>query len=141
MAQYSQRVVPHALRSYSTLIINLIGSFLIGFVLTFIGERTTHQVGYRFLVIGFLGGLTNYSTFSLDAFSLAKGQEWLAFISYISLHILCGICCVTLGFLVGQGFLNKKTATQRLTVAPIFANVLKNLFTIRYIMVCFLKQT
>src|SRR4051812_24686160 len=58
---------------YGTLFINVSGSFLLGFVLTFIGSRLVADPNLRLLVgTGFLGGYTTFSTFSYDTVVLLE---------------------------------------------------------------------
>jgi CrcB protein len=63
-----------------TLVINVSGSFVIGIVLTLIGERLVVADWWRPLVaIGFLGSYTTFSTFSIETLALAQaGSWWLA---------------------------------------------------------------
>src|SRR3954447_25110275 len=58
---------------YGTLFINISGSFLLGFVLTFVGNRVVSDPGYRLLIgTGFLGAYTTFSTFSYDTIVLLE---------------------------------------------------------------------
>src|SRR5512139_3033156 len=61
---------------YGTYAVNVVGAFLIGFIME-IGLRTTLipaqlRAG---LAIGFLGGLTTFSTFSYETFKLLEDGE------------------------------------------------------------------
>jgi CrcB protein len=63
---------------WGTLIINIVGSFLIGaFVESFALRWDLPQVWRVFLTVGICGGFTTFSTFSLDAYLLMdKGELW-----------------------------------------------------------------
>jgi CrcB protein len=64
---------------WGTLVVNVVGAFLIGFVMD-LGLRTTLiPVELRTgLTIGFLGGLTTFSTFSYETFRLLEDGELLS---------------------------------------------------------------
>ena len=66
---------------WGTLIINIVGSFLIGaFVESFALRWDLPQVARVFLTVGICGGFTTFSTFSLDSYLLMdRGQLWPAF--------------------------------------------------------------
>ena len=66
---------------FGTLFVNVIGSFIIGFVATATGpdgrifaSATTRQ----FIMTGILGGYTTFSSFSLQTLNLINDGEWLA---------------------------------------------------------------
>jgi CrcB protein len=80
---------------YGTLLINVLGSFLIGVV---------QQVGLSSLVIpetlrvvlaiGVLGGFTTYSSFSYETIRLLEAGSWIAATAYVALTTgLCLACC------------------------------------------------
>ena len=64
---------------WGTLIVNVTGSFVIGFVATLTGPdgRTFASGNTRqFLMTGILGGYTTFSSFSLQTLNLAREGEW-----------------------------------------------------------------
>ena len=65
---------------WGTLVVNVIGSFLIGFVATVTGPdgRLLASPAVRqFWMPGIFGGFTTFSSFSLQTLSLAQEGEWL----------------------------------------------------------------
>jgi len=65
---------------WGTLIINIVGSFLIGaFAESFALRWDAPQAVRVFLTVGICGGFTTFSTFSLDAYLLMeRGELWPA---------------------------------------------------------------
>jgi CrcB protein len=83
---------------YGTLAVNILGSFVLGSFVEVSALVWSPSPELRSLiVVGFLGALTTFSTFSLDVYFLADrgdvGMAWL----YIALSILLGVG----GFLAG----------------------------------------
>jgi CrcB protein len=65
---------------WGTLIINLTGSFAIGFFNTLTGPGGRYYVGAHgrlFFMTGICGGYTTFSSFSLQTLNLAQEGEWL----------------------------------------------------------------
>lgn len=79
----------------ATLLINTFGSILLGFL--FIKYAANQQQLFVILGIGFCGGFTTFSTFSLDLFRMLQNQEFVNFATYLSLSIVLGILGVFLG--------------------------------------------
>jgi fluoride exporter len=71
------RMVP-ATFPYGTLLINLTGSFVLGFFLISIGERVLVNPHWRLLVaVGFCGSYTTFSTYAFETFALGEQGQWL----------------------------------------------------------------
>jgi CrcB protein len=92
---------------WSTIAINITGSFLIGFfgTLTLSNGRFPISENVRLLVmVGVLGGFTTFSAFSLQTFELLRnGFIVRAGINVLASVILC-VCAVACGHLVGARF-------------------------------------
>ena len=88
---------------YGTLFINVLGSFLIGFIqqvglTTLAIPETTRLV----LTIGVMGGFTTYSSFSYETISLIENGSWLGAAANVVLTTgLCLVVCV-LGLGLGR---------------------------------------
>lgn len=65
---------------WGTLIVNVLGSFLIGFIATVSGTDGRFIISpeaRQFLMVGILGGFTTFSSFSLQTLTLARDGQWL----------------------------------------------------------------
>lgn len=86
---------------YGTVFINLTGSFLIGFAMTFLTERSYLSPNWRFLfVVGFLGGYTTFSSFEWETLNLVKdGSRWLGILNGFG-SLFAGYAAVWIGAIV-----------------------------------------
>ena len=65
---------------WGTLIVNVVGSFLIGLIATVSGTDGRFIIpaeARQFMMVGILGGFTTFSSFSLQTLTLARDGEWL----------------------------------------------------------------
>jgi len=88
---------------YGTFFINCTGSFLIGFVVTLLAERTHWNPIWRYLIpIGFIGGYTTFSTFELETFRSFQDGELLMAGLNVLLSVVVGFVSVWLGVITGR---------------------------------------
>lgn len=78
-----------------TLVVNIIGSLLIGIVLAKWG--TEHSVR-AFVVTGMLGGFTTFSAFSWDALQLLQRGNYTDALLYVGGSVVLSLAAVALGF-------------------------------------------
>jgi len=88
---------------YGTFLINCSGSFLIGFILTLLAERTHWSPNWRYLIpIGFIGAYTTFSTFEYETFRVIQDGEFLIAFLNVVLSLFVGFVSVWLGVIVGR---------------------------------------
>lgn len=85
---------------FGTMSVNVLGSFVIGF-LWGIAEESALSVNWRvFLFTGILGGFTTFSTFALETFNLMRDGEYkFALLSFLGNNLL-GFLFAFLGFIL-----------------------------------------
>ena len=87
---------------YGVLIVNILGCFLIGALISFFALKTSvSQTMNLFLTVGLLSGFTTFSAFSLEAISLIDTHKYLQAAIYITASVGGGLGAFILGrFLV-----------------------------------------
>ncbi len=82
-----------------TLAVNVIGSFLIGFLIGISEKSPILTVELRmFLMVGLCGGFTTFSSFSGENLMLMRNGQFLPIFLYTGLSILLGFTAVYLGY-------------------------------------------
>ena len=81
-----------------TLSANLIGSFLLGFIVGALPTSTPLKSG---LTTGLMGGLTTFSTLSLESARLLESGQSLRALLHLTLHLSGGILLAIAGLSLG----------------------------------------
>jgi CrcB protein len=86
-----------------TLSANLLGGFLVGVAAAFFTHNTSVAPEWRLLVItGFMGGLTTFSTFSVEVVTLIGRQEYLWAAGAASVHLVGSLLLTATGILLSN---------------------------------------
>ena len=87
-----------------TLVVNLLGCFLIGVLAAlFVSEQiepvaeSMNESARLFLMVGLLGGFTTFSTFGLESVELMQQKKWLLLMIYVMVSNIGGITLACLG--------------------------------------------
>jgi CrcB protein len=83
-----------------TLAANLVGGYLIGLAVEYLGQHTALAPELRlFVITGLLGGLTTFSSFSAEAVLLIQRLEWGWLLLLVTVHVAGSIAMTLLGVL------------------------------------------
>lgn len=83
---------------FPTFLINVTGSFLIGFFLILLTDKIEVSENLRMAVIvGFLGAFTTFSTFELEIYGLLKDKFFVSAFLYLMLSVAIGFIGVVAG--------------------------------------------
>ena len=89
----------HAHIQLGTLVANLVGGYLIGLALGFFDTAPVLSPAWRlFVITGFLGGLTTFSSFSGEAMVLLQRGHYGWALAHSALHLLGSIGCCIAGY-------------------------------------------
>lgn len=89
-----------------TTVVNLSGSFAIGFLWALMELINISPNLRAFIFIGFLGGYTTFSTYMLENLSLLRGNEMKAVVTNILFSNIAGLLLVIAGFFLGRYCIN-----------------------------------
>ena len=86
-----------------TLVVNLVGCFLVGLLFYLLQERFLVNQTFRTVVlIGFLGGFTTFSSFGLQTFTLLQDGEFGLALLNLSIANIFGLFLVWAGYTVAR---------------------------------------
>lgn len=90
---------------FGTLIVNLLGSFIMGLLVGFFAYRAglVPQHMRLFLTTGVLGGFTTFSAFSLDAALLIERHDYALAMTYIFGSVIASIVALFIGLALFNG--------------------------------------
>ena len=92
---------------WGTLSVNIVGSLIAGLIWAWSlrggqVDTTTIAPAYAFGMIGFCGGFTTFSAFSIETNHLIQNQQFIMAISYILTSVIVGIMAVWTGLLIAK---------------------------------------
>ena len=86
---------------FGTLLVNILGSFILGLMIFGWDEKGLISPTIKlFIGVGFCGGLTTFSTFSLETFNLIKDAEFLMACLNIAVNVLFTLVGIYIAYLV-----------------------------------------
>ncbi len=90
---------------WGTLIVNVVGSFIIGFFATLTapdGRVFVGSTARQFVMVGFCGGYTTFSSFSLQTLNLMNDGEWLQVGANIGASVVLCLLAVWVGHVLAM---------------------------------------
>jgi fluoride exporter len=89
---------------FGTLAVNVIGCFLIGLLFYLFEARPpARETTQAVVLVGFLGGLTTFSSYGLQVFVLLRDGEVGRAALYVGLSNVLGVLLAWCGFAAGRG--------------------------------------
>ena len=83
---------------FPTFVINITGSFLIGFLLILLTDKVDVGDNLRMsIIVGLLGAFTTFSTFEIEIYGLVKERLFLTALTYLLVSVAIGFIGVVLG--------------------------------------------
>ena len=113
IGNWVQRLVggaPPVVFPLGTLVVNATGSFVLGVLAMVIarpdgGERA--DVARLLLGVGFCGGYTTFSTFSLDTVALLETRGWVVAAANVVASVAAGLAGVAAGLAIGRAAMGR----------------------------------
>lgn len=83
---------------YGTLVINVVGCFVFGFIIGLVDEgRNITPEQRTFVLVGILGGFTTFSTFGYETFAFLRDGQIVPALLNVGLQVVIGVIAVWLG--------------------------------------------
>lgn len=83
---------------WGTLTVNLVGAFVVGYVVVWLQTRGSAALYWRaFAIVGIIGGLTTFSSMMLEAVLLVRNGRGWVMPTYLGISLVAGFALVWLG--------------------------------------------
>lgn len=92
-----------AFTPWATLIVNVLGCFVIGWVMAAVSSHAAPKWMQPLLVVGVLGGFTTFSAFAAEVVQMLLAEQPLVAFGYIAATLVLGLVAVPLGERVHEG--------------------------------------
>ncbi|MBK6751097.1 MAG: fluoride efflux transporter CrcB [Pyrinomonadaceae bacterium] len=90
---------------FPTFLINISGSFLIGFFMILLADKIEVSDNLRMaIIVGFLGAFTTFSTFEIEIFGLVRERYFISALIYLILSVVVGFIGVIAGVETAKRF-------------------------------------
>ncbi len=90
---------------WGTLTVNLLGSFVAGFLMVWLEGRGSAAWAWRaLLIVGLMGGLTTFSSLMMECLVFARTDRSMMVGVYLAITLVAGLVLVVVGARVGKFF-------------------------------------
>ncbi len=96
---------------WATFTINVTGSFAIGLCTAILARWLPHPHARLLIIVGFLGGYTTFSSYSMESLALWERGERGLCLAYLIGSVIAGFAAVVLGTVLGRARLPESTGT------------------------------
>ncbi|HSL90230.1 MAG TPA: fluoride efflux transporter CrcB [Ignavibacteriaceae bacterium] len=88
---------------YGTLVVNILGSFALGFIMYYLDEKDFLSPQVRlFLTVGLCGGFTTFSTFSYETLNLIRNSQFLLATTNVLGSVFLCLIAIYLAYIVSK---------------------------------------
>ncbi|HEY6413941.1 MAG TPA: fluoride efflux transporter CrcB [Edaphobacter sp.] len=100
---------------YGTVLVNILGCFVIGFVGTFTLSGGRYEIPENvrlFIMVGICGGFTTFSAFSLQTFDLLRSGAWGRALANVVVSVVFCFLSVAAGHLLAHHYVARAEIAQ-----------------------------
>lgn len=90
---------------YGTLLVNVLGAFLIGIILALFEKELISNPTRLLLAVGFCGGFTTWSSFAFEKFHMLREGHIVQFLLYIGISIFLSLLAILFSYKVIKFFI------------------------------------